>query len=59
MSGVAAGHDVGDVGDDADGHGHGVDSHGHAAVDDIIVPEARRPTTFHVNHFKYFLFIPF
>jgi hypothetical protein len=28
-----------------------VDGDGHAAVEDVIMPEARRPTAFHSNHF--------
>ncbi len=51
MGGVAAGHDVRRVRDDADGHRQGVDGDGDAAVDDVVVPETRCPTTFQVNHF--------
>ena len=31
-----------------------VNGDGHAAVEDIVVPEARRPTAFHSNHFLVF-----
>ena len=43
-------HDVGGVGEDADGHGHGVNGHGQAAVVDIAVPEAGRPAALYMDH---------
>ncbi len=42
-------HNVGGVGDDADGHGDGVEGDGDATVVDITVPEARSPTTFNMH----------
>ena len=54
LRGVSAVHDVGGVGDDADGHGQRVDGDGDAAVEHVAVPEAWRPATFNVNHFCFF-----
>ena len=53
MRRVPAGQDVDRVSDQADGDAHGVDADGDGAVLDVVVPEARRPTTFDMKHFKF------